>query len=160
MVGEVTGVGWGNSGHQSIYHLDSLGTEQVSSRCHYISRPRTVTLPLSTLQSVSTRPPCLKHSTDRGAVTEAQGLETKGRERRIHGPSGAAELTLGRFGNASWLPGTLTNLSSPLPAGQSQRPTGMKANENVGGPNLPKPEGRKRPAVHPGLPYRAKLGCC
>lgn len=31
--------GQGNSQHQSIYHLDSLGTEQVSGRSDYVSRP-------------------------------------------------------------------------------------------------------------------------
>lgn len=31
--------GRGNCGHQSVYHLDSLGAEQVSGRCDHVSQP-------------------------------------------------------------------------------------------------------------------------
>lgn len=60
--------------------------------------------------------------------------------------------------HSTLLLGTLTSLSSPYRAGQSQRPTGMRANEHLRGQNAPKLEGRTRPPPTWGLIYRAKLG--
>lgn len=48
-----------------------------------------------------------------GVVTKARCLETKGREHRVQAPSGAPELGLQRFGNASGPLSALNPLPSP-----------------------------------------------
>lgn len=87
---------------QSTYRADSLGTDQMSGRCNYISHPRAVSFPAERLADASLGLNGSDPSVDKQARIKAQCFEIEGGECRFQAPSAQARGPC-KFGSASQL---------------------------------------------------------